>query len=59
MADPDYSDVDVTVTVRVFGSGTAAEAAVALAAWEGALSLPGERPAKIISARPAGGGDDG
>ena len=43
---------DLTVTVRLYGGGTADEATKALKDYRSTFDLPGEREVEILDARP-------
>jgi hypothetical protein len=51
MAEADQ-DFTLTVTVRLYGGGTAAEAAKALRDYRSTFDLPGDREVEIIDANP-------
>jgi len=52
MSEPEQ-DYELMVKVRVYGGGTAEEAAAALRQHNGTFDLPGGREVEIIGARPA------
>jgi hypothetical protein len=51
--DPGESDYDLVVTVRVYGPGSAEDAARALRDYRSTFDLPDDAEAEILSARPA------
>ncbi len=52
MSEPEQ-DYELIITVRVYGGGTADEAAAALRDYKSTFDLPGDREVEIISVRPA------
>jgi hypothetical protein len=53
MAEPDDQDFSLDVTVRLYGGGTAEEAAQALRDHPETFDLPNDREVEIIDAQPA------
>ena len=49
---PPEQDYELTVTVRLYGGGTASEAAAALRDYNGTFDLRGDREVEIIDVRP-------